>query len=99
MNKVIIVDTSDSDCRLMSGLITRAGYEPVIAEDMEAARQEVAKLSPGAVFVTAMKLRGALHKRSSLSPILSNKFTVLDKIARFLSNKRCELTKIDRIMR
>ena len=31
------------------GLLTRAGYEPVIAEDMEAATQEETKLSPGAV--------------------------------------------------
>ena len=58
MNKILIVDASDSDCRLMSGLLTRAGYEPVIAEDMEAAKQEVAKLSPGAVIVSAMKFRG-----------------------------------------
>ena len=57
MNKILIVDASDSDCRLMSGLLTRAGYEPVIAEDMEAAKQEVAKLSPGAVIVSAMKFR------------------------------------------
>ena len=49
MNKVIIADASDSDCRLMSGLLTRAGYEPVIAEDIEAAKHEVMKLSPGAV--------------------------------------------------
>ena len=27
MNKVIIADASDSDCRLMSGLLMRAGYE------------------------------------------------------------------------
>ena len=58
MNKILIVDASDSDCRLMSGLLTRAGYEPVIAEDMEAAKQEVTKLSPGAVIVSAMKFRG-----------------------------------------
>ena len=25
MNKILIVDASDSDCRLMSGLLTRAG--------------------------------------------------------------------------
>ena len=49
MNKILIVEASDSDCRLMSGLLTRAGYEPVIAEDMEEAKQEVTKLSPGAV--------------------------------------------------
>ena len=57
MNKILIVDASDSDCRLMSGLLTRAGYEPVIAEDMEAVKQEVTKLSPGAVIVSAMKFR------------------------------------------
>ena len=49
MYKILIVDASDSDCRLMFGLLTRAGYEPVITEEMEAAKQEVTKLSPGAV--------------------------------------------------
>ena len=58
MNKILIVDASDSDCRLMSGLLTRAGYEPIIVEEMEAAKQEVMKLSPGAVIVSAMKFRG-----------------------------------------
>lgn len=58
MNRIIIVDASDSDCRLMSGLLARSGYEPIIAEDMEAAKKEVAKLSPGAVIVSAMKFRG-----------------------------------------
>lgn len=55
MNKVLIVDASDSDRRLMSGLLTRAGYEPIAVESMEAAKDEVAKLPPGAVVVTAMK--------------------------------------------
>lgn len=27
MNKILIVDASESDRRLMSGLLTRAGYE------------------------------------------------------------------------
>ena len=55
MNKVIIVDASESDRRLMSGLLTRAGYEPIDIGSMEAAKEEVAKLPPGAVVVTAMK--------------------------------------------
>lgn len=55
MNKVLIVDASDADRRLMSGLLTRAGYEPIAVESMEAAKDEVAKLPPGAVVVTAMK--------------------------------------------
>lgn len=49
MNKILIVDASDSDCRLMSGLLTRAGYEPISVGEMEAAKQEVTKLLPGAV--------------------------------------------------
>ena len=55
MNKILIVDASDSDRRLMSGLLTRAGYEPIAVESMEATKEEVAKLPPGAVVVTAMK--------------------------------------------
>lgn len=55
MNKILIVDASESDCRLMSGLLTRAGYEPIVVESVEAAKEEVVKLPPGAVVVTAMK--------------------------------------------
>ena len=55
MNKVLIVDASESDRRLMSGLLTRAGYEPIDVGRMEAAKEVVAKLPPGAVVVTAMK--------------------------------------------
>lgn len=63
MNRVLIVDASESDRRLMSGLLTRAGYEPIVIESMEAAKEEVAKLSPGAVVVTAMKFATAQRKR------------------------------------
>ena len=59
MNKILIVDASESDRRLMSGLLTRAGYEPITVDKMEAAKEEVAKLPPGAVVVAAMKF----HRR------------------------------------
>lgn len=62
MNKILIVEASDSDRRLMSGLLTRAGYESIVVEDMEAAKREVTKLSPGAVIVSAMKFRGGTAK-------------------------------------
>lgn len=42
----------------MSGLLMRAGYEPIAVDKMEAAKDEVAKLSPGAVVVAAMKFIG-----------------------------------------
>lgn len=56
MNRVLIVEASESDRRLMSGLLTRAGYEPIAVESMEAAKDEVAKLPPGAVIVADFKL-------------------------------------------
>lgn len=55
MNKILIVDASESDRRLMSGLLVKHGYEPIAVESMEAAKEAVAKLPPGAVVVTAMK--------------------------------------------
>ncbi len=57
MNKVLIIDASESDGRIMSGLLTRAGYDPVVAESIETGKVESAKLPPGAVIVTAMKFR------------------------------------------
>lgn len=54
MNKVLIVDASESDRRLMSNLLVKSGYEPSAVESMEAAKEEVAKLPPGAVVVTAI---------------------------------------------
>ncbi|MCM1225508.1 MAG: sigma 54-interacting transcriptional regulator [Lachnospiraceae bacterium] len=56
MNKILIVDASVSDNRVMSSLLVRAGYDPVVSEKIEAGKEEVAKLPPGAVIVTAMRL-------------------------------------------
>lgn len=56
MNKVLIIDASESDGRIMSGLLTRAGYDPVVVESIKAGKVEAAKLPPGAVIVTAMRL-------------------------------------------
>lgn len=44
MNTILIVDASASDSRIMSGLLTRAGYNPVFADSIEAGKIEVAKL-------------------------------------------------------
>ena len=43
MNKVLIVDASESDRRLMAGLLVKSGYEPITVETMEAAKDEVAQ--------------------------------------------------------
>ena len=57
MNQVLIVETSCSDSRVMSGLLTRAGYNPIIAHDMEAAKSEVRHLVSGAVIVSAIRFQ------------------------------------------
>ena len=46
MNKVLIVDASESDRRLMVGLLVKSGYEPIAVETMEAAKEEVANCHP-----------------------------------------------------
>ncbi len=46
MNRVLIVDASASDNRLMSSLLTRAGYDPVEKGSVEAGKIEATKLPP-----------------------------------------------------
>ncbi len=58
MNKILIVDASASDNRVLSGLLTRKGYDPIVVDSMEAGKEEVAKLPPGAVVIAATKYRG-----------------------------------------
>ena len=78
MNKILIVDASDSDRRLMVGLLTRAGYEPIAVETMEAAKDEVEKLPPGAVIVTAMKfIRGTAQELINWQKRKGYKFPVI----------------------
>lgn len=62
MNKVLIVDASASDGRIMTGLLARADYDPVITDCIEAGKAEAAKLPPGAVIVTAMRLSDGTAK-------------------------------------
>lgn len=56
MNTILIVDASASDSRIMSGLLTRTGYNPVFVDSIEAGKLGAAKLPPGAVIVAAMRL-------------------------------------------
>jgi CheY-like chemotaxis protein len=58
MNKVLIVEASDSDRRLMSALLSNIGYEPIIVGTMEAAKDAVAKLPPGAAIVAGLRFSG-----------------------------------------
>lgn len=56
MNKILLLSSSESDRRMLKSLLTRTGYEPIAVESMETAKEEVAKLPPGAVIVTDYKL-------------------------------------------
>lgn len=84
MNKVLIVDASDSDRRLMSGLLVKSGYEPIAVENMEAAKDEVAKLPPGAVVVAAMKFaRGTAQELINWQKREGYKFPVIAVVDNF----------------
>lgn len=48
MNKILIVDASASNYRVMSSLLSRAGYDPLGVDSIEAGKVETAKLPPGA---------------------------------------------------
>lgn len=46
MIKTVILDASASDSRVMSSLLSRAGYDPVIADSMEKAKELITQLPP-----------------------------------------------------
>lgn len=78
MNRVLIVDASSSDCRIMAGFLTKAGYDPVTVEAFDAAKDEVEKLPPGAVIVTAMKFtRGTAQDLINWQKSVGYKFPVI----------------------
>lgn len=78
MNKVLLVDASSSDLRIMAGLLTKAGYDPIMAEDFDAAKETVAKLPPGAVIVAAMKFtRGTAQELVNWQKREGYKFPVI----------------------
>ena len=63
MNKILIVDAYGSDSRVMSSLLSKAGYDPIGVDSIEAGKVEAAKLPPGAVIVTAMRLSDGTAKK------------------------------------
>lgn len=54
MNKILIVDANPYHLSIMFGLLEKAGYEPVTADSMKKGKEEVAKLPPGGVIVSAI---------------------------------------------
>lgn len=56
MNKILIVDALSSDNRIVSNQLSRAGYDLVCTDSIKTGKVEAAKLPPGAVIVTAMRL-------------------------------------------
>ena len=78
MNRVLIVDASSSDGRVMAGFLTKAGYDPITAEDFDTAKEEVAKLPLGAVVVAAMKfIRGTAQELINWQKREGYKFPVI----------------------
>lgn len=62
MNKILIVDASESDRRHMSALLSNVGYEPIVVGTIEAAKDAVAKLPPGAAIVAGLRFSDGTAK-------------------------------------
>ena len=73
MNKVLIVDASESYRRLMSGLLTQAGYKTITVDTIEQAIEAVAQLLPGAVVVAAMKFAHGTVQKTWIKDVSYNK--------------------------
>lgn len=56
MNQVLIVDGSVSYGGVMTGSLTRAGYDVIVTDTFKSGKKLIAKLTPGSVIVVAMKL-------------------------------------------
>ncbi|WP_302612172.1 hypothetical protein [uncultured Muribaculum sp.] len=62
----------------MSGFLVKSSYEPIAVKTMEAAKNEVAKLPPGAVIVAAMKfVSGTAHELINWQKAEGYKFPVI----------------------
>lgn len=62
MNEILIVDASESDRRHMSALLSNFGYEPIVVGTIEAAKDAVAKLPPGAAIVAGLRFSDGTAK-------------------------------------
>lgn len=78
MNRILIVDASESNRRIMAGLLVKSAYDPIAVDTLEAAKEEVEKLPPGAVVVTAMKFtRGTAQELINWQKREGYKFPVI----------------------
>lgn len=60
---ILIVNDNDSDMKVMSGLLIRTGYKFLMATNLKVGKEQVAKMPPGSVVVTAMEFAdGTAHE-------------------------------------
>lgn len=57
MRKILLIDSDEGAGRIMSGLLSKAGYDPIVAHSVEAGVMKAAELSTGSVIVAAKSLR------------------------------------------
>ncbi len=55
MNKILIVDASESDRRLMAGLLVKYGYEPIAVETMEASTMRTLFIEKDLIIIKLIK--------------------------------------------
>lgn len=94
MNHILIVDASESDRRIISGLLTRAGYNPICVGSMEAAKDEAEKLPPGTVIVVGIKFHGGTAKEFiDWHKAKGKRFKAITIVDRMDATEICELMR------
>lgn len=58
MRKILLIDSDTGATRIMSGLLEKAGYAPIVAASIEAGVKKAAELSTGSVIVAAKSMQG-----------------------------------------
>lgn len=58
MRKILLVDSDTAATRIMSGLLEKARYAPIVAASIEAGVKKASELSTGSVIVAAKSMQG-----------------------------------------
>lgn len=88
MRKILLIDSDTGATRIMSSLLEKAGYAPIVAASIEAGVKKAAELSTGSVIVAAKSMQGGdVIKLINLLRAENYKFPVLAIVDRLGSGQ------------
>lgn len=88
MRKILLIDSDTGATRIMSSLLEKAGYAPIVAASIEAGVKKAVELSTGSVIVAAKSMQGGdVIKLINLLRAENYKFPVLAIVDRLGSGQ------------